>query len=81
MNIENLQRYDPFADVGEEPTTTKPTAPQEATKHKSKTTVDGFIHVRVQQRNGRKTLTTLQGLSKGAYTSVSRVRGHAAARG
>lgn len=25
-----------------------------------------YIHIRVQQRNGRKTLTTLQGLPKGA---------------
>merc|ERR1712062_923487 len=24
---------------------------------------DGYIHVRIQQRNGRKTLTTVQGLS------------------
>lgn len=25
-----------------------------------------YIHIRIQQRNGRKTLTTLQGLPKGA---------------
>ena len=25
------------------------------------------IHIRIQQRNGRKTLTTLQGLGKGSY--------------
>jgi translation initiation factor 1 len=25
---------------------------------------DGLVHVRIQQRNGRKTLTTVQGLSK-----------------
>jgi Translation initiation factor SUI1 len=24
---------------------------------------DGFVHIRIQQRNGRKTLTTVQGLS------------------
>lgn len=24
---------------------------------------DGYIHIRIQQRNGRKTLTTVQGLS------------------
>ena len=24
---------------------------------------DGLVHVRIQQRNGRKTLTTIQGLS------------------
>ena len=25
---------------------------------------DGLVHIRIQQRNGRKTLTTVQGLSK-----------------
>ena len=25
-----------------------------------------YIHIRIQQRNGRKTLTTLQGLPRGA---------------
>ena len=29
------------------------------------------IHIRIQQRNGRKTLTTLQGLGKGMFTSLS----------
>ena len=24
---------------------------------------DGLVHIRIQQRNGRKTLTTIQGLS------------------
>jgi len=24
---------------------------------------DGYIHIRIQQRNGRKTLTTVQGIS------------------
>ncbi|KAG8308532.1 Eukaryotic translation initiation factor 1b, partial [Homalodisca vitripennis] len=24
---------------------------------------DGLVHIRIQQRNGRKTLTTVQGLS------------------
>ena len=28
------------------------------------------IHIRIQQRNGRKTLTTLQGLGKGLFTLV-----------
>ncbi|KAL7750566.1 Eukaryotic translation initiation factor eIF-1 [Sorochytrium milnesiophthora] len=47
-NIQNLTSFDPFAD--------------------SETTVvggsssGGLIHIRIQQRNGRKTLTTLQGL-------------------
>jgi translation initiation factor 1 len=34
---------------------------------------DGRVHLRVQQRNGRKTLTTVQGLSKGYnYAKVLR---------
>ena len=28
-------------------------------------TKENYIHIRIQQRNGRKTLTTLQGLSPG----------------
>ncbi|GBB97074.1 hypothetical protein RclHR1_02910002 [Rhizophagus clarus] len=44
--IQNLQTYDPFADTGEE----EAGQPQ------------GYIHIRIQQRNGRKTLTTVQGL-------------------
>ncbi|KAI8146286.1 translation initiation factor SUI1 [Fennellomyces sp. T-0311] len=40
--------FDPFADVEEEK------APKAA----------NHIHLRIQQRNGRKTLTTLQGLPK-----------------
>lgn len=28
--------------------------------------VQNYVHIRIQQRNGRKTLTTLQGLPKGA---------------
>ena len=30
-------------------------------------TQQNYIHIRIQQRNGRKTLTTLQGLPKGAF--------------
>ncbi|KAI8084680.1 translation initiation factor SUI1 [Halteromyces radiatus] len=46
-NIEELNvPFDPFADVEEESS--------------PKTT--SYIHLRIQQRNGRKTLTTLQGL-------------------
>jgi hypothetical protein len=30
-------------------------------------TKENYIHIRIQQRNGRKTLTTLQGLSPGGY--------------
>ncbi|ORX97895.1 translation initiation factor SU [Basidiobolus meristosporus CBS 931.73] len=46
MSIENLKAYDPFADIGDE----ESVAPV------------GYIHIRIQQRNGRKTLTTIQGL-------------------
>ncbi|OMH85690.1 Protein translation factor sui1 [Zancudomyces culisetae] len=45
-DFQNLKKYDPFADTGE----TDNIEPQ------------GYIHIRIQQRNGRKTLTTLQGL-------------------
>lgn len=41
-----LATYDPFADTGED----------------TDLKVEGYIHIRVQQRNGRKTLTTVQGL-------------------
>ncbi|ORX61475.1 hypothetical protein DM01DRAFT_1332076 [Hesseltinella vesiculosa] len=40
--------FDPFADVEEE----------------SSPKTQSYIHLRIQQRNGRKTLTTLQGLPK-----------------
>lgn len=50
-NIEDLNvPFDPFADVDEDNNST-----QQGTKN---------IHLRIQQRNGRKTLTTLQGLPK-----------------
>ena len=48
-NIENLKGFDPFAD---------------AAKGDDDGVQDGLVHVRIQQRNGRKTLTTVQGLSK-----------------
>ncbi|KAF9971749.1 Eukaryotic translation initiation factor eIF-1 [Actinomortierella ambigua] len=46
-DIQNFQTFDPFADIGETPATTEK---------------EGYLHIRIQQRNGRKTLTTLQGL-------------------
>ncbi|KAG0044482.1 Eukaryotic translation initiation factor eIF-1 [Gryganskiella cystojenkinii] len=46
-DIQNLQSYDPFADLGD----SGDTGDQQ-----------GYIHIRIQQRNGRKTLTTIQGL-------------------
>ncbi|CAH0698569.1 unnamed protein product [Spodoptera exigua] len=44
----NLNTFDPFAD---------------AIKSSEDDVQDGLVHVRIQQRNGRKTLTTVQGLS------------------
>ncbi|KAG0294726.1 Eukaryotic translation initiation factor eIF-1 [Linnemannia gamsii] len=46
-DIQNLNSYDPFADLGD----SGDTADQQ-----------NYIHIRIQQRNGRKTLTTIQGL-------------------
>ena len=47
--IENLKAYDPFADT----TGDEDAGPGD----------QGLVHIRIQQRNGRKTLTTVQGLS------------------
>jgi translation initiation factor 1 len=47
--IENLKTFDPFAEADEESGDTKG---------------KDYIHIRIQQRNGRKTLTTVQGLPK-----------------
>ncbi|KAJ3350699.1 translation initiation factor SUI1 [Allomyces macrogynus ATCC 38327] len=44
--IQNLTTFDPFADTGDNDTTK----------------TQSYIHIRIQQRNGRKTLTTVQGL-------------------
>lgn len=44
--IHNLSTYDPFSDTGED----------------SISKTQGYLHIRIQQRNGRKTLTTVQGL-------------------
>jgi len=48
MSIQNLESYDPFAD---------------AARGAEDGVQDGLVHIRIQQRNGRKTLTTVQGLS------------------
>ena len=45
-NIENLKSFDPFAEADVDDAAAK----------------QNFIHIRIQQRNGRKTLTTIQGL-------------------
>ncbi|KAA1120659.1 Eukaryotic translation initiation factor eIF-1 [Puccinia graminis f. sp. tritici] len=52
MSVQNLTSRDPFADVGDDQfTTTQPS-----------TKAPDYVHIRIQQRNGRKTLTTIQGL-------------------
>ena len=75
MNIQNLASYDPFADLGDE---SKHDATSQATK---KQQTQNYVHIRIQQRNGRKTLTTLQGLPKGMCVTFNPVklseRGHA----
>ncbi|PSR74119.1 hypothetical protein EW026_g2649 [Hermanssonia centrifuga] len=53
MNVQNLATFDPFADEGDPLNTNNEVGSQQ-----------NYIHVRIQQRNGRKTLTTLQGLPK-----------------
>ncbi|KAL8826788.1 MAG: hypothetical protein Q9191_003587 [Dirinaria sp. TL-2023a] len=50
MSIENLRTFDPFAEADEDTGETKQS--------------QNYIHIRIQQRNGRKTLTTVQGLPK-----------------
>ncbi|KAI7511589.1 hypothetical protein KC331_g22628, partial [Hortaea werneckii] len=48
MSIENLKSFDPFAEAEDNQPDTKKGA-------------QDYIHIRIQQRNGRKTLTTVQG--------------------
>jgi len=51
-SIQNLQTFDPFADAQDEATSAE-TQPKAA---------ENKIHIRIQQRNGRKTLTTVSGI-------------------
>ncbi|PWN26212.1 putative translation initiation factor SUI1 [Jaminaea rosea] len=60
MNIQNLSSYDPFADTGED----QFAASDEQENNKQAKAQERYVHIRIQQRNGRKTLTTLQGLPK-----------------
>ncbi|PWN99058.1 eukaryotic translation initiation factor SUI1 [Tilletiopsis washingtonensis] len=66
MNLTNLSSYDPFADTGEDAlqAVDAAAAEQKAAAAAAKQKQGGAIHIRIQQRNGRKTLTTLQGLPK-----------------
>ncbi|KAJ5884981.1 eukaryotic translation initiation factor SUI1 [Penicillium taxi] len=50
MSIENFKDKDPFAEA------------EEATGGDTSKS-EGYTHIRIQQRNGRKTLTTIQGLN------------------
>ncbi|KAG8758914.1 Eukaryotic translation initiation factor eIF-1 [Serendipita sp. 396] len=52
MSVQNLaNQADPFD-------------PEDDEFEQSDSTKENYIHIRIQQRNGRKTLTTLQGLGK-----------------
>ncbi|KIM62075.1 hypothetical protein SCLCIDRAFT_15919 [Scleroderma citrinum Foug A] len=51
--VQNLENFDPFADEGDPLAGTADVGSQA-----------NHLHIRIQQRNGRKTLTTLQGLPK-----------------
>ncbi|KIW04139.1 translation initiation factor SUI1 [Verruconis gallopava] len=51
-DIQNLKTFDPFADAQED-------QGAEATQVKA---AENKIHIRIQQRNGRKTLTTVSGI-------------------
>lgn len=51
MSIENLQTFDPFADTVDD------------TGEVANDNTFDYVHIRIQQRNGRKTLTTVQGLN------------------
>ncbi|RDB24137.1 Protein translation factor SUI1 [Hypsizygus marmoreus] len=53
MSVQNLTTFDPFADEGDPLGDSQDVGSQA-----------DYIHIRIQQRNGRKTLTTLQGLPK-----------------
>ncbi|KAJ8522868.1 hypothetical protein ONZ45_g573 [Pleurotus djamor] len=53
MSLQNLNAFDPFAEEADGIGNNQDVGSQQS-----------YIHIRVQQRNGRKTLTTLQGLPK-----------------
>ena len=53
--IQNLQTYNPFADTGDDLVEKQSSA--------SQAIIQQHIHIRVQKRNGRKSVTTIQGLN------------------
>ncbi|KAH8829672.1 eukaryotic translation initiation factor 1 [Flagelloscypha sp. PMI_526] len=52
MSVQNLQSFDPFAEEADLQLGDSQNVGSQA----------DYLHIRIQQRNGRKTLTTLQGL-------------------
>lgn len=56
---------DPFADTGDSTNSSANNQAGGDSNSRSQTQQEKYIHIRVQQRNGRKTLTTVQGLPKG----------------
>lgn len=59
--IQNLQTRDPFADDLDELSGAGPSTGDASASTAATGTVN-YVHIRVQQRNARKTLTTVQGL-------------------
>ncbi|CAK7563870.1 MAG: Eukaryotic translation initiation factor eIF-1 [Sporothrix epigloea] len=56
MSIENLKIIDPFADAEDETLDVHDLRDAHYRRRQN------LIHIRIQQRNGRKTLTTVQGI-------------------
>lgn len=59
--IQNLTTYDPFADENDDH---QAVTTQAATASKPASKMDSKIHLKVKKRNGRKSVTTITGLSK-----------------
>ncbi|KAI0046703.1 eukaryotic translation initiation factor SUI1 [Auriscalpium vulgare] len=57
MSVQNLNTFDPFADEADPRGNPRGNSQDVGSQQ-------DYIHIRIQQRNGRKTLTTLQGLPK-----------------
>ena len=60
MNIDTLNTFDPFAEVADFENNSQSGSEKEADDDKTSEPI--VVHIRVQQRNGRKSITTLQGL-------------------
>lgn len=54
--VQNLATYDPFADAEDDELADTQGAVSKSTR------APEYVHIRIQQRNGRKTLTTVQGV-------------------